>query len=680
MHILFPCARGEQALGHAEVKANASHTARLPKAFCVRNVSMVWELLRQEGLVDEDCPSLHWTASPAPGIDKAALMRGGSSANLASLLAALRYAQPLDHDVLGHPARLWASGELNPSSDTAFLYPVGEIETKICAFLEHCREHGPALFLAPIGNESEISHLRETQGERFDEFRQGAGFPALGQLRKPTILWLGCTQEQFCAFVTWAVGGKRRKAPVSARGRRLVTALAATSLLLMSCLGFALVSNQQWQDTATRAERQKRLALQERVQAHQALQRVQHLLQNFMQTVTQKERQDETFKREHKRLWRHIRRAERRLRLLKKGPKRRSTERQLSLQLRRLHQQVKHLVHKTQPPRPRLLPANIRPPALRPLSPLCKGIIPRKRPMMKPVLSRQLRLGSSSVRHIHARMRAHFTGKGQQLLLAFHKTLQLRAVPSLKARATKHEHKSPITSLAVSPDGKHALTTSRDHTARIWRLPSGQPQAVLKGHKDSVLGAAYLSPHMILTAGEDRTIRRWDAHSGKLLTTRRLNWSWATTATFSPGGTLLVTTHLGAAADVWSPISGQFLYQLKGHKERINAVRFSHDSKFIATISLDNTIRLWDARNGKPLGKPLSHNGYAIYAASFSRDNTVLATASGEAIRFWDICKGKTLMITPHRTGPLHFLSFSPSGRFLLAGLSKGRLRLYHAP
>ena len=73
-------------------------------------------------------------------------------------------------------------------------------------------------------------------------------------------------------------------------------------------------------------------------------------------------------------------------------------------------------------------------------------------------------------------------------------------------------HTDVLDSAAYSPDGTHIVTTSDDHTARIWDAATGQQIAVLNGHTDEVLYAAY-SPDgsRIVTASKDCTARIWDA-------------------------------------------------------------------------------------------------------------------------------------------------------------------------
>src|SRR5262249_36565157 len=52
---------------------------------------------------------------------------------------------------------------------------------------------------------------------------------------------------------------------------------------------------------------------------------------------------------------------------------------------------------------------------------------------------------------------------------------------------------------------------------------------------------------------------------------------------------------------VWDAESGRFLFALQGHTDAVVAVAISPDGKYLATASPDRSARLWDARSGQKL-------------------------------------------------------------------------------
>ena len=73
-------------------------------------------------------------------------------------------------------------------------------------------------------------------------------------------------------------------------------------------------------------------------------------------------------------------------------------------------------------------------------------------------------------------------------------------------------HTDLIFSVALTPDGRWALTGSRDNTARLWDLSNpGSSPRVLSGHTDAINSVA-ITPDgkWALTGSQDNTARLWD--------------------------------------------------------------------------------------------------------------------------------------------------------------------------
>jgi WD40 repeat protein len=109
-----------------------------------------------------------------------------------------------------------------------------------------------------------------------------------------------------------------------------------------------------------------------------------------------------------------------------------------------------------------------------------------------------------------------------------------------------------VLSAAFSPDGSRIVTASLDKTVRIWDAATGKEIMVLRDHENSVEAAAF-SPDgtRIVTASIDKTVRIWDAATGKEIMILRGHERWVNSAAFSPDGSCIVTASDDNTARIW---------------------------------------------------------------------------------------------------------------------------------
>ena len=167
--------------------------------------------------------------------------------------------------------------------------------------------------------------------------------------------------------------------------------------------------------------------------------------------------------------------------------------------------------------------------------------------------------------------------------------------------------------IEYSPDGTRIALAS---SIGIWIYDARTYQeiALLDGHSGVVLSIAY-SPNgnMLVSGGEDGTVRFWDTTSGRLLRTIKPEVEIEggdpkiTTLAFSPDGDTIAHStytdiHLRSAA------TGQLLKTLRGPRRkeryRVTCLAFSPDGSTIASgdqFVLSGNLYLWAVATGKLL-------------------------------------------------------------------------------
>jgi WD40 repeat protein len=144
-----------------------------------------------------------------------------------------------------------------------------------------------------------------------------------------------------------------------------------------------------------------------------------------------------------------------------------------------------------------------------------------------------------------------------------------------------------------------------------------------------------------------------------------------TAVAFSGDGMLLASAPIMRnTIQLWQVATGRCVQELRGHSGTILQVTFSADARFLASGSLDKTIRLWDVRTGEEVGRFATPwpGEFAL-----SPDGKVLAAANvDKTVSLWELTTGQrrgVLATGIEATFPAGFfpipLAFSPDGKQL---------------
>lgn len=159
----------------------------------------------------------------------------------------------------------------------------------------------------------------------------------------------------------------------------------------------------------------------------------------------------------------------------------------------------------------------------------------------------------------------------------------------------------PVTSLA-GDDGVKVLATtnfnSPSGTISLWYLETKPYQArTLKGHSDPVVMLALnRDGTRLVSASRDRTAHIWNVASGESEHTLSGHSDYLNSASFSPDGDFIVTTSDDKSAILWDAQDGTSVMTLRAHVMPIKGATFSPNGKYLATVSDDGTARVYATR------------------------------------------------------------------------------------
>ncbi len=310
-----------------------------------------------------------------------------------------------------------------------------------------------------------------------------------------------------------------------------------------------------------------------------------------------------------------------------------------------------------------------------------------------------------------SRLLATTSGKVERLWDARSGALEHELIRPNIARA------NPLASAAFSPDGTQIVTADgADAAARVYDTASGELVTVLTGHVQAVNDASF-SPtgDLIVTTSDDHTARIYRSTGGPVAELLG-SGTELTSASWAPDGNTLVTASEGGVARLWDPnVTAEPLLHLLGshsHGRPVSAVSFNSDGTLAVSAGADNTAQVWrighghlaTLRHGRPVtdaafagplvvtasddgtariwrprgGPPLDtlHHGAAVHALAVASSGKVIATGDADgAVDLWST-DGHRLW-TKHQGGDITSAAFSPDDRLLVTSSGNGTARIW---
>ena len=165
------------------------------------------------------------------------------------------------------------------------------------------------------------------------------------------------------------------------------------------------------------------------------------------------------------------------------------------------------------------------------------------------------------------------------------------------AQAELRGHGGFVKGIAVTPDGKRAVSASFDYSLILWNLESQEAIEVLDDHEGAVNAVALLDGgRRALSASDDGTLRLWELEGG-----------------------------------------GRLLHVFTGHGGKVAGVAVSPDGQWAASGGVDGTVNLWKIDERRVVASLYGH-GQPVWSLAFTPDGKRLLSAGADAVtRVWDV-------------------------------------------
>ncbi len=204
---------------------------------------------------------------------------------------------------------------------------------------------------------------------------------------------------------------------------------------------------------------------------------------------------------------------------------------------------------------------------------------------------------------------------------------ELRALPTVQGSADR---------LAISPDSKTALMGARDGNVRTWDIATGRELHHFTGAKATKYPyVAFSGDGRLVLAAADNLVMVWNTETGDARTP--LTGHSQSVRSLCSRGRFALTGDEGGTARLWDLRDGKELHVLKAGSSPISFVALSPTGRFALTGD-DERVVVWDAVEGRALH---SLSTKRILAGAFAEDESSVVTVTGEAKESWTLKSGE---------------------------------------
>lgn len=219
-------------------------------------------------------------------------------------------------------------------------------------------------------------------------------------------------------------------------------------------------------------------------------------------------------------------------------------------------------------------------------------------------------------------------------------------------RAVLAGHSAAVRSVAISPDGRQALSGScaepgvgqycRTGELILWDLEKGREARRFNAHEGWINAVAF-SPDggSVVSASVDGTMIVWNRSTWERVWRLAGHEAGITSVAFSPDGTHLLYASTGATTFLRDLTTGETVRHFSGHRGAVNRVRFSPDGLSAFSAGDDKLVIQWDVASGEEIRRFAGHDRAVTDVAVDPRGETILSVGEDLSLRRWEVATGE---------------------------------------
>ena len=258
------------------------------------------------------------------------------------------------------------------------------------------------------------------------------------------------------------------------------------------------------------------------------------------------------------------------------------------------------------------------------------------------------------------------------------KTLKVWDLDTGALVRTLEGHADRVTGVAVTADGRRTVSASWDKTLKVWNLGTGSVVHTLEGHTGVVWGVAVTPDgRQAVSGSSDETLKVWDLEHGGVLRTLEGHAAPVRGVAVTPDGRGVVSAAGDGTLKLWGLERGALVHTFAGHTAGVTAVTVTPDGRQAVSGSSDETLKVWDLGSGVLIHTLEGHTAGVTGVAATPDGKGAVSAASDGTLKVWDIETGVTVLTLEDHTGPVYDVAVTPDGRRAISASSDETLKVW---
>jgi len=257
-------------------------------------------------------------------------------------------------------------------------------------------------------------------------------------------------------------------------------------------------------------------------------------------------------------------------------------------------------------------------------------------------------------------------------------TLKVWEIETGREVRTLAGHAAGVHAVAVTPDGRYAISASSDRTLKAWELETGREVRTLAGHEDWVYAVAVTPDgRYAISASRDRTLKVWELETGREVRTLAGHKSGVLAVAVTPDGRHAISGSVDRTLKVWELETGRKVRTLVGHEDDVFAVAVTPDGRYAISASADRTLKVWELETGRQVRTLAGHEG-GVRAVALTPDGRYAISASGDrTLKVWELETGRKVRTLVGHEDDVFAVAVTPDGRYAISGSEDYTLKVW---